>query len=125
VPMKQRRADWSACARPHSRRAMPMLWPSRSPPGAAPTRPGANASARRRTSPSGETEKTTTVGLSRVPRRASAGSLQPVGGAQHTLPAAVENMRVDHRGAHVGMAEQFLHRPDVGTALQHRPGKRG
>jgi len=32
-------------------------------------------------------------------------------------------MRVNHRGRHVGMAQQFLHRADIGTGLQKMRGK--
>jgi len=42
----------------------------------------------------------------------------------HTLAAFVENMGVNHRGADVGMTEQFLHSTDIVTAFQQMRGKR-
>lgn len=35
----------------------------------------------------------------------------------------LQDVRVDHRGRHVRMAEQFLHRPDVIACLQQVSGE--
>ncbi len=43
---------------------------------------------------------------------------QLVDRASHAATAFVENVRVDHRRAHVGVAEQFLDGPDVVASLQ-------
>jgi hypothetical protein len=42
----------------------------------------------------------------------------PVGRAPDTGGTPVEDVGVDHRGAHVPMAEQFLDGPDVVALLQ-------
>src|SRR5258707_15699517 len=41
----------------------------------------------------------------------------------HPFAAAIENMRVDHCRGDVLMAQQFLHRPDVVSALQQMCGE--
>lgn len=43
---------------------------------------------------------------------------------RHPTPAFVQHMGADHRGRHVGVAEQFLHGADVVTALKEMGGKR-
>ena len=35
----------------------------------------------------------------------------------------LEHMGVDHRGAHVGVAQQLLHRADIGAGLEKMGGK--
>lgn len=42
----------------------------------------------------------------------------PVERTQHALAAAVQHVRVDLRGAHIAVAEQFLHRTDVVAVFQ-------
>ena len=49
---------------------------------------------------------------------AAATPLQPVGRAPYAQRASIQDVRVDHRGVDVGMAEQFLNRPDVVPALE-------
>ena len=39
--------------------------------------------------------------------------LKPIQRALHTTPALVEDVRVDHRGAYVGVPKQFLHRSNI------------
>ena len=51
--------------------------------------------------------------------RASLAELQAVRWAPDTQATLVENVRVQHRRAHVGMAEQRLNGPDVRTGLEH------
>jgi hypothetical protein len=51
-------------------------------------------------------------------RRCGSGSRQIVQRAGHTLPALLEHVRVDHRGGHIGMAQQFLDGADVRAPLQ-------
>ena len=46
-----------------------------------------------------------------------------VGGAQYAVPAAVEDMRVDHRRADVAVAQQFLDGPDVVAVLEQVRGE--
>jgi hypothetical protein len=48
---------------------------------------------------------------------------QLVKGTQHPLASSIQNMGVNHRGAHVLMPEQFLHRADVITRLQQMGGE--
>ena len=43
--------------------------------------------------------------------------------AAHAPAAAVHHMRVDHRGGHIAVAQQFLHRANVVARLQHVRGK--
>ena len=50
--------------------------------------------------------------------RASLAGLQAVRWAPDTQAALVEYVRVQHRRAHVGMAEQRLNGPDVRTGLE-------
>jgi hypothetical protein len=47
-----------------------------------------------------------------------ASSRAPVQRTCHATPAAVEDMCVDHGGAHVALAEQLLKRPDVVAILE-------
>jgi len=42
----------------------------------------------------------------------------------HPQPALPQHVRVNHRGGHVVVAQQFLDRPDVGASLEQRRGKR-
>ena len=44
--------------------------------------------------------------------------LELVNGAAHAEAAAIEHVRVDHRRAHVGVSEQFLHRANVVAILE-------
>ncbi len=44
--------------------------------------------------------------------------------AAHTPAATVENVGVDHGGAHVPMSQEFLDRADVLPALQQMCGER-
>ena len=44
--------------------------------------------------------------------------------AAHATPAAIEHVGVDHRGFHIGMAEQLLHGADVVARLQQVGGER-
>lgn len=46
--------------------------------------------------------------------------LQIIHGALDALVALVEHVGVNHGGFHVLVAEQFLHGPDIVTALQSR-----
>jgi hypothetical protein len=62
--------------------------------------------------------------LTRSGRRALRSSLQPVGGAQHPVAAAVQHMGVHHGRAHVGVAEQFLHGANVVAIPQQIRAKR-
>src|SRR2546423_15626994 len=48
------------------------------------------------------------------PTRAS----QPVGWAPHALSSTIQYMRIDHRRPHVGVAEELLHRPDIGPGFE-------
>ena len=50
--------------------------------------------------------------------------LQRIQRAQNTPPALVEYMGVNHGRAHIGMAQQLLHRANVITRLQQMRGKR-
>ncbi len=54
-----------------------------------------------------------------------ASSRAPVQRTCHATPAAVEDMCVDHGGAHVAVAEQLLIRPDVVAILEHLPAPFG
>ena len=45
-------------------------------------------------------------------------TLQMIGRTRHAQPATVENVRVDHRRAQIGVPEQFLNGPDVRPALE-------
>lgn len=47
-----------------------------------------------------------------------------VGWAADGFPAFVENMRVDHRGANVAVAQQLLDRADVVPVFQQMRGER-
>ena len=44
--------------------------------------------------------------------------LRPIEGAANPATAAIQYVRVDHRRAHILVAKQFLHRPDVVVVLQ-------
>jgi len=44
--------------------------------------------------------------------------LKAVEGTDDATPAPVEHVRVDHRRAHIGVAEQLLHRTDVVPRLE-------
>jgi hypothetical protein len=44
--------------------------------------------------------------------------------ASYTAPAFVQHMRVNHRGRHIRMAQQFLHRAYVVADLQEVSGER-
>jgi len=46
------------------------------------------------------------------------GSREPVERTLHATWSAIDYMRVDHRGVHVGVPEQLLDRPDVVAGLQ-------
>jgi hypothetical protein len=43
--------------------------------------------------------------------------------APHTQTAAIQDVSVDHRGAHVGVTEQLLHSADVGARLEQMRGE--
>ena len=47
-----------------------------------------------------------------------------VQGAAHRPPAAIESMRIDHRGLHIGMTEQHLHRAVVIAVFDQVRGER-
>ena len=49
--------------------------------------------------------------------------LEEIRGAGHASWAAVEHMRIDHRGLHVAVAKQLLDCPDVRAPLQQVRGK--
>ena len=49
---------------------------------------------------------------------------QAVQRAAHRAAAHAQHVGVDHRGADVGVAQQFLHGADVVTRLQQMGGKR-
>ena len=51
--------------------------------------------------------------------RRSASTGQRIQGAGRAAGRDLEHMRVDHRGADVAVAQQFLHRADVGACLQY------
>lgn len=44
--------------------------------------------------------------------------------ACHRTGREAQHVCVDHRGAYIGVAEQFLHRADIGAALQQVGGER-
>jgi len=44
---------------------------------------------------------------------------QRVDGTDHAHGAFVQDMRVDHGGLDVGVAEKFLHRADILAGFQH------
>ena len=48
---------------------------------------------------------------------------QPVQRARHPAPALVQHIRVDHRRADIGMAQQLLHGTDVLPSLQQVRGE--
>jgi len=50
--------------------------------------------------------------------------LQRIERASHGAATELENVRVDHGGAHVAVAEQFLHGADVVAGLQQMRGER-
>jgi len=50
--------------------------------------------------------------------------LQSTQRAQNAAPTFVQHMGVDHGGAHIGMAQQLLHRANVVARLQQMRGKR-
>ena len=50
-------------------------------------------------------------------------ALEEIRGAGHASWAAVEHMRIDHRGLHVAVAKQLLDCPDVRAPLQQVRGK--
>ncbi len=53
---------------------------------------------------------------------AAASRLYAVHRASDYPPSAVQNLRADHRGAHIGVSQEFLNRPDiVATFQQMRP----
>ena len=54
------------------------------------------------------------------PRQANG---EPVHRASHSPSSAVQDMGVDHRGAHVGVSQQFLNRADVVAIFQQMGGK--
>jgi hypothetical protein len=58
-----------------------------------------------------------------VPGCAGDMNSEPVQRADHAAPALVQHMRINHRGGHVRMAEQFLHRADVIARLQQVCGE--
>jgi hypothetical protein len=49
---------------------------------------------------------------------------QPVGRTLDPQSAPIQHVRVDHRGAHVTMPQQFLHGPDVVAVFEQVRGKR-
>src|SRR6266550_4839539 len=51
-------------------------------------------------------------------------SLQRVRRTPYTQAPAVQDVRVDHDRPHVAMAQQLLHRPDVGPRLEQMRGER-
>jgi len=53
-----------------------------------------------------------------LPKKRNPEVLQLVERTLHPAPATVEDVGIDHRRAHVGMAEQFLNRADVVARLQ-------
>jgi len=44
--------------------------------------------------------------------------------AKHAEETALGHVRVNHRGAHVSMAKQPLHRPDICAGLEQVRGER-
>ena len=40
------------------------------------------------------------------------------------MTTLIQHVRVDHRGAHVAVSQQFLNRPDVVPGLEQMGGKR-
>ena len=48
---------------------------------------------------------------------------EPIQGASHSHPRPLHHMRVNLRRGHVGMAEQVLHRPDIGALIQQVGGE--
>ena len=57
----------------------------------------------------------TTVGMSST-------LLPSIAWTAHPLPTAVEPMRVDHRGGHIGVSSEFLHRTASVAVLQKGGG---
>ena len=43
---------------------------------------------------------------------------QSIARTDHPQAATIQDMRVDHRRPHVGVAKQLLHRPDIRTSLE-------
>jgi hypothetical protein len=46
-----------------------------------------------------------------------------VDGTTHTQPSAIEDVGVDHRGFHIGVAEQFLHGADIVAGFEQVSGE--
>ena len=47
----------------------------------------------------------------------------PVGRAPHPERPPVEDVGIDHRGTNIGVAQQFLHGPDIVPVLQEMGGE--
>lgn len=70
------------------------------------------------------TKHCTPVSLILLGLQAVCAHSEVIGGAADPPTPTIQDMRVDHRGAHIPMPEQFLDRPDVIAVFQQMRGER-
>ena len=57
------------------------------------------------------------VELPKLPRSRKTGPEQPIGRAENDVATSAQDVRVDHRGLQIAVAEQLLDRPNIVSGM--------